>query len=226
VTFPLLLTLGHRIALSQWDPLSKQVIFTACTTAFFASTRMGEILACEEQSFDSSSNLTWGDVLFTDSNSILLRLKQPKSGEREGEFVDLFPFPGYNCCPVKALKLLAFLQKEYGVYCLSQPVFRFPSGSFLTQSHFNKVLAVLLGDICTPGLNTITCHSFRAGIPSTLSMFPDLASSDAIKGWGRWKSECYTRYTRLQLPQRANIFAQIAAALHSTQPVVDNTGSC
>jgi hypothetical protein len=219
VTFPLLLTIGHNIAASAWDPLSKQVIFSACTTAFFASTRMGEILACEEKNFDPSSNLTWQDVLFTSSGSIILRLKQPKSGEKEGEFVDLFPFPGYHCCPVKAIKLLASLQKQAGIYQQDLPVFRFPSGLYLTPSHFNSVLAVLLKDICTPGISSISCHSFRAGIPSTLSMFPDLASSDLIKGWGRWKSECYTRYTRLQLPQRAGIFSHIAAALQSTRPL-------
>ena len=222
VTFPMLRTIGHKIAQSGWDPLAKQVIFTACTTAFFASTRMGEILACEEANFDPSSNLTWGDVLDTSIGSILIRLKQPKSGEREGEFIDLFPFPGYHCCPVKALRLLAVLQKEAGIFNHGQPVFKFASGRFLTQTHFNKVLADLLKDICAPGVNTISCHSFRAGIPSTLSMFPELASSDDIKGWGRWKSDCYTRYTRLQLTQRASIFSQIATALHSTQPRLVN----
>jgi len=217
VTFPMLLTIGHKIATSGWDPLSQQVLFAACTTAFFASTRMGEILACEEKQFDTASNLTWGDVLHTSAKSILIRLKQPKSGEKEGEYVDLFPFPGYHCCPVKALQLLAKLQREAGVYDVGRPVFRFASGRYLTQQHFNKVLMSMLDGICTPGVNTISCHSFRAGIPSTLSMFPDLASSDDIKGWGRWKSDCYTRYTRLQLPQRATIFSQIASALHSTQ---------
>jgi len=102
------------------------------------------------------------------------------------------------------------------------PVFRFPSGAFLTTAHLNKVLATLLQNECTPGRDSISCHSFRAGIPSTVSMFPELASSDLIKGWGRWKSECYTLYTRLQLPQRANIFSKIAVALRSVQPPGQN----
>ena len=222
VTFPLLLVLGHRIAQSDWDPLSKQVIFAACTTGFFASTRMGEILASETYHFDPSSNLTWNDVTITSGGSLLLRLKQPKSGEKEGEFVDLFPFPGYNCCPVKVLRKLEELQLQNGIHDLHMPVFRFPSGAFLTTAHLNKVLATLLQSECTPGKDSISCHSFRAGIPSTVSMFPELASSDLIKGWGRWKSECYTLYTRLQLPQRANIFSKIAVALRSVQPPAQN----
>jgi hypothetical protein len=219
VTFPLLRVLGHRIARSQWDPLSKQVIWSAATTAFFASTRLGEILASEEQDFSPSSDLLWEDVIFTDtpgSESVLIRLKQPKSGEKEGEYVDLFPFLGYNCCPVRTLRELRAQQIEAGTYHPSLPVFRFKSGANLTPSHFNTVLADLLSDLCSPGSNTITCHSFRAGIPSTVSMFPELATSDLVKGWGRWKSECYTLYTRLQLHQRAGIFGQIATALRSS----------
>jgi hypothetical protein len=45
VTFPILLTLGAKVAQSLWDPLSKQVIWAACTTAFFSSARLAKILA-------------------------------------------------------------------------------------------------------------------------------------------------------------------------------------
>ena len=111
-------------------------------------------------------------------------------------------------------------QIEAGTYHPSLPVFRFKSGANLTAAHFNKVLASLLSDICAQGGNTISCHSFRSGIPSLISTFPDLATSDLIKGWGRWKSECYTLYTRLQLCQRSNIFDKIATALKSVcQPL-------
>jgi hypothetical protein len=215
VTFSLLRTIGDRIARTDWDPLSKQVIWAASTVAFFGSTRLGEILASEDQAFSLSSDLTWNDVRVTSSGSFLLRIKQPKSGEKEGEYVDIFPFKGYNCCPVKALLRLRDLQKAEGVFDPSKPVFRFASGAYLTTTRFNKVLAELLRDVCIPGMDTISCHSFRAGIPSILSLFPELATSDMIKGWGRWQSDCYMRYTRLQLPQREKIFATIADALRT-----------
>jgi hypothetical protein len=164
------------------------------------------------------SDLTWADVKSTGPNSILLRFKSPKSGEPEGEFVDLFSFQGYNCCPVLALQNLWVKQHSVGQADAALPVFRFPNGTNLTTAGFNKILARLLSDLCTPGVNTISCHSFRPGIPSTLSLFPDLATSDHIKGWGRWKSECYTLYTRLQLGQHEQIFAKIAAAFQSCHP--------
>ncbi len=81
----------------------------------------------------------------------------------------------------------------------------------------HRVLDDLLSDICVKGQNSITCHSFRAGIPSCLSMFPELASCDDIKGWGRWQSDCYEKYTRLKLPQRQKIFGKISAALEASR---------
>jgi hypothetical protein len=186
--------------------LAKEVVWAAATTSFYASTRLGEILASEDKAFSPSSDLTWNDVLLTHSNSFLIRIKQPKSGEKEGEYVDLFSFSGYGCCPVKALKKQKELQKQAGVYDPSQPVFRFASGAYLTPTRLNKTLSSLLSNLCAPGVNTISCHSFRAGIPSILSLFPDLVSSDMIKGWGRWHSECYIRYTRLQLRKGRTFF--------------------
>jgi hypothetical protein len=48
MAFSLLLGLGDKIAKSSWDPLAKQAVWAAATTKFFASTRLGEILASEE----------------------------------------------------------------------------------------------------------------------------------------------------------------------------------
>jgi hypothetical protein len=77
----------------------------------------------------------------------------------------------------------------------------------------NKTLADLLPDFHVPGKDTISCHSFRAGIPSVLAMFPDLVTSDQIKGWGRWQSDCYQLYTRLSLLEKESIFDKIKSAL-------------
>jgi hypothetical protein len=217
VTIPLLITIGSRIARSPWDPLTKQVLWCAATTSFFGSLRLGEILAPCENSHSPVSDLTWNDIKASSPSSILIRLKQPKSGEKE-EYVDLFPFPTHDLCPVAALKNLQKKQEDAGVYDKNAPVFRFGSGTNLTMTHFNNILSDLLSDMCQPGVSKITCHSFRAGIPSTISLFPELATSDLIKGWGRWASDCYSRYTRLKLPQKHNIFQQISGALQTLLP--------
>jgi hypothetical protein len=206
--------IGHRIAVSTWDPISKQVLWTACSGAFFSSARLGEFLSDTEHVFNPSKTLLWGDIQFK-ADSILLCIKSLKSGHTKGEFLDLYRFTGFNVCPVAAfLALKAMIGEKLDP---SKPVFTFPSGKLLTPALLNKTLATLLADICKPGENSISCHSFRAGIPSTFSLFPELVSTDEIKGWGCWQSDCYERYTRLKHEQKEKIFGKIAAALVELQ---------
>jgi hypothetical protein len=54
-----------------------------------------------------------------------------------------------------------------------------------------------------------------AGMASTLNRFPHLASSEDIKGWGRWDSSCYTKYARLTLDKKRAIFKKITSALNT-----------
>jgi hypothetical protein len=213
VTLPLLLTIGHRISLTDWSQQSKQVVWSACTTAFFPSARLGELLSAQQSSHDPTSDLTWNDVQFTSPTSVLIRLKNSKTGDIQGDFLDIFPFPNHQCCPVASLHALHNQQLAIGMALPNTPVFRFASGKNLTPKKLNSILAAMLADICSPTTNTITCHSFRAGIPTALSLHPDLASSDDIKGWGRWQSDCYSRYTRLWHDQKRAIFKKISAAI-------------
>ena len=51
MTLPLLKILSHQIAISDWEKLNKQVLWTAATVAFFGSFRFGEILCSSENTF-------------------------------------------------------------------------------------------------------------------------------------------------------------------------------
>jgi len=215
MTFPLLNLLGQRIAATDWPSLDKQVVWAAALTSFFGTVRLGEILASEEGSFSPASDLLWQDIRCSSPTSLLLHIKQPKSGIPGGEKVDLFEFPGYNCCPVRALKNLREKQILHGNMDESLPVFRFSSGKNLTKAVLNRTLSALLSDLFVAGKDTISCHSFRAGISSTLKMYPELISSDMVKGWGRWQSDCYQLYTRLSLIEKGKIFQKISLALRS-----------
>jgi hypothetical protein len=127
--------------------------------------------------------------------------------------LDVFPFKGYKCCPVAALT--ALWEKRGAAAKAASPVFSFTDTNFLTPASLNRILASLLQDMCNPGEDSVSCHSFRAGIPTALSLYPELVSSDEVKGWGRWASDCYTRYTRLKHDQKRKIFDKIATALTS-----------
>ncbi len=51
--------LGHRLATSKWSAGSKQVVWSAATTAFFTSARMGELLSPDDSFFDPTTTLLW-----------------------------------------------------------------------------------------------------------------------------------------------------------------------
>jgi hypothetical protein len=53
------------------------------------------------------------------------------------------------------------------------PFYMFKSGVCLTPTTFNKLLRDLLADIVKPNVSMISMHSYRAGIPSAISAFPD-----------------------------------------------------
>jgi len=174
---------------------------------------MGEILAPSEFFIDHTATLTWRDILSREDDSFLIHLKIPKSHIREGEYVDIFKFPLHGCCPVSALRRLLLLEKRAGWGRPSDPVFILPNGRFLTTATFNSSLKGIFQEICDYKINAILCHSFRAGIPSQLARFPEMMSSDDVKGWGRWTSDAYSRYTRLKLDQKKSIFGKIVNTL-------------
>ncbi len=137
-------------------------------------------------------------------SSFLLRFKSPKSGDTEGELVDLFSFHGNNCCPVLAFGLFG----QNNTRC-ARPFLAYRSSTFPPVSTSPPL-------ILTKSWQT-SCLTFapQARIPSLA--IPYIRESLALssrpshqrqhqKGWGRWKSECYTLYTLLQLGQREQIF--------------------
>ncbi len=110
MTLPLLKLLGHEISKTGWSEDSKQVFWTACVTAFFGSFRFGELLSPSEWGFNKDETLLWSDVAFSD-NSVLIHVKIGKTRASQGEYIDLFPFTGHNCCPVKCLLRLKSLSE-------------------------------------------------------------------------------------------------------------------
>ena len=204
-TLHLLKLLGHEIAKSKWSDDSKR-IFWACTcTSFFGSFRIGELLAHSKSSFDPSSTLLWGDLKLR-SESCMIHIRNPKSKKKEGEFVDLFEFPDKSICPVRCLRSL---EKCCDYVDPLKPIFMFKNGTLLTPAVFNETLRSLLRAHLGSAANQISSHSLRAAIPSALAKNPELQNSADIKGWGRWDSDCYARYTRLQLERKRAIFGKI-----------------
>ena len=216
MTVPMLRHLGHRLAGSGWEKSAIQTIWSASLTAFFGTARMGELLSPAESWFDTTSTLTWACVQYRkETDSFMLHIRLAKMRSPQGEFIDLFPFKKIKgLCPVAALKKQWRYQKTLGKGGHEDPVFTYPSGNFVTKEAFNKALRILLKDVVDFEEDTISCHSFRAGLPSLISQYPELMSLEDIKNWGRWSGEAYAKYTRLGDVQKKKLFGMIADVIN------------
>jgi Phage integrase, N-terminal SAM-like domain len=208
MTLDLMLILGHKIAVSAWSKISKQVVWAACTLSFFTSARLGEILAAQKTKFDHFSTLTWENVLFLDKDEILIYIPSTKTSTR-GEFVDLFPIHGHPCCPVAALKKLKCLNETSKK---EEPVFTFASGSYLTTNTMNVLLKELLKDVCSDS-DSISCHSFRAALATAICAWPDKFVVNELQEWSRWRGSSFLAYYRSYRDQRRKLFEKIVKIL-------------
>jgi hypothetical protein len=199
MTLGCLKILGHEIAIYDWPDSRKLVIWSACTTAFFGSFRISELLSHSGTTFNEDT-LVWSDVSFPDDESVMIHIRHPKSNKSGGEIVQVFSFDGHNCCPVKSLKRL----NSAKLANRNQPVFAFSDIEYLSKSSFNNIIASLLHKHIPE--RRIAGHSFRAGIPSALSALPDLVSSEELQAWGRWASHSFKAYARLSHLGRRQIF--------------------
>lgn len=173
---------------------------------------MGELLSKNKCVYDPFSTLLWGDVK-QHLGCWILHVKSPKSRNPNGEYVDLFSFEGHNCCPVAALcKLEA---TSIFSHDKTLPVFTLDHNSYLTKEIFNKTVQKLFEPILKANSKSISGHSFRAGIPSAMAKNPDKKVSNNIKGWGRWGSDAYKKYTRLEFNQKSEIFKEIRNVLNN-----------
>ncbi len=58
--------------------------------------------------------------------------------------------------------------------------------------------------------DSITGHSFRFGIPSTLTLIDDPELDSDVQIWGRWTSEAFRSYMKLVTDQKKRIFDKIS----------------
>jgi hypothetical protein len=212
ITIPILKLIGHELACLDWSTYSKQVYWSTCCTAFFGSTRMGEILAETEHKFDPTSTLTWRDLNFG-NEKILLHIKNPKIKNAQGDFIDLYKCEGSSYCPVSSILNLRKMAIEEKILNLDEPVFCFANGKNLTVKNFNVILRELLFPHMGTAASEYSCHSFRPSLPSYMAMFPELISKEEIKKQGRWKSSTFELYTRLKSSEKRKLFEKIISIL-------------
>lgn len=211
MTLSLLKIMGHRIAISDWDPLLKQSVWTAGVVSFFSSARMGELMARNSKT-PVTDVLSWNNLKLS-NESAFIYLGRTKTARDKGESLDIFAINGESFCPVSALYALLEVSKAQGNFRPNGPVFWASKRTVLDMVAMNKLLRTIFSDLCETEMDTITCHSFRAAIPTAVMKLGITNHDSTLKTWGRWSSNCYRTYAKLQTGQKRLIFNTILETL-------------
>jgi hypothetical protein len=211
ITLPRLRKIFETINRSSWSAFNKTAIWCLCLTAFYGSFRLGELMAKKQNKFDKTTTLLAKNVKYDDINDLwTIWIKSPKTGNKQGENVYLFPVPRKDFCPVEALKKYINLQTRKGLFKDDLPLFRWQSGRCMTIRKVNKILARIFPP--HKGIK-ITGHCFRSGLISSASNLPDIVNDTHLKGWGRWRSDTFLRYELFDMEQKKYIFQKLTQTL-------------
>ena len=206
ITIVTLKLLRSYLARSNLNCHDKAMYWSAFTLAFFGFLRSSEYVPPSSTSF--SKHHTW---LYKDAKikkrHIHLSIKASKTDPfREGVTL-LIAQTSHSICPVDALK--RYLSKAYHK---SGPLFPFKNGTYLTRT---KVTETIKRALVKHGKSPeqYSSHSFRIGAASTAAAAG--ISDSLIKSLGRWRSDCYHRYIRINKAK----LCQVPKKLASTQSV-------
>ena len=217
VSLPLLQVLGHHLAMSKFSQEERLLFWSAALIAFFGSLRLGELLA-DRVRRPRTEGLLWSDVSWVDGE-IFLRIRSHKSGHEGGDLVILFPYKEKTLCPVKNFNSWASRCSREGA------VFARQNGDLWTKQHFNQILQALMVETGLLEENeTVSGHSFRAGIPSALGALGTADGRVALSEWGRWQSAAYAAYTRQHVEAKRAIFRKIESILTCYRPLDHASG--
>ena len=199
--------LKGELKLSNLRPVTKLLIFAACTTAYYGACRMGELLCKNKSSYDPRFTLIREDISIDTTNIfrkntkyMRFKVKHSKTNKSGvAEILDIYE-TGSDTCPLKAIENLLRATKNMPK---SYPLFCDENGVPLTEHSLNKYLDNLLSKHFVGINGSITCHSFRCGL---ISLFASLGhGAEFLKQVGRWSSRSYEIYVKLGRANRVEM---------------------
>ena len=144
-----------------------------------------------------------------------LRIRSSKTDQlRKGQILRLTKTANSTFCPVNALWYAAKNARKIGLEGSDQLFsFKNEAGKIeaLPAAHIDHLLKTGAKGL---GLNPtkFSSHSLRIG--GTTALFAAGLPANAIKLFGRWKSDCYQVYTRIEHTLLASISNMIAGDKH------------
>ena len=176
------------------------VFWAVCIFGFFLLFRKSNLIPDTKNGFDSSKQLSRGDVAFTQEN-IVVGIRWAKNMQF-GRNLSTFPLPilpDSVLCPKRAI------QKVFELVPGSDDdsLFKITEGITFTYRQFQDKLHRVLAAVPVDDPSSFSSHSFRRG-GATFSFLCGVPS-EIIKVLGGWKSDVYIQY--LHLPVEARIAA-------------------
>ncbi len=156
--------------------------------SFFGLLRVGEITS-DNRNHVGVHTISYLDVNFI-GDELHLTIKSSKSDQHGKRVVLVLKSQDSVICPVQLMRRYIISRCESTP---SLPLFIHFDGSVLTRFQFTSVLNKSL-KFCNATGN-IRSHSFRIGGASDLAR-QGVPDSD-IQKWGRWSSDAYSGYIRL-----------------------------
>ena len=186
ITILSLTKIHEKLLSSAYNQHDRQMIWSACTTAFFGFLRSSEYLAPTTKTFDANSTLLFQDITLSPSQ-IHISIKASKTDPFRNGCIVRLSTTQHQICPVTILKQYLNMHTNK-----SGPLFTFTDGSFLTRRRLNTFLkSVEFQDHRSP----VSSHSFRIGAATTAAAAG--IPSWLIKSLGRWNSNCFATYVRI-----------------------------
>ena len=118
----------------------------------------------------------------------------------------MFAVPDVALDPVSAVSHFYHMRKKMHGEAMNLPFFMEEDGKFFTKQKFNLLLHELLDHFLKDDRDSITGHSFRAGLATLMEAAG--FSEDSIKAWGRWSSKAFKRYCKEKRPKN-HIFSKL-----------------
>ena len=188
MTLQLLKNLKDALRVSHYSSPDQLMLWASFTTAFFGFLRASEFCSKSQSLYDQQRTLLVQDVAIT-SEAVTLNLKSSKTDQfRSGNEVRLAP-SGKSVCPFRALK-----HHLQNCDTPNKPLFSFVNNTHLTRQVFSKIVKSLLPISCNQ--QSYSSHSFRIGAATCAA--DKQTPVWLMKALGRWSSDCYQEYIRVQ----------------------------
>jgi len=208
-----------QIMSSIKDYLSRQprshfsiMLWAACCLAFFGFLRVSEFTVPSQDTYDPGTHLSLADISLdnrVDPRLIAVCIKQSKTDPFRKGVTLYLGATNHAVCPVAGiLPYLALRGNQPG------PLFLNKEGRGLTRQVLSASLDAVLTELRLHPSNYNT-HSFRIGAATTAAEvgIPDRC----IKILGRWQSDAYQQYIRMQPHELARLSEQLTTPPRSKQ---------